>query len=128
MWSHLYGYYEIRGAADYSITKDTLEVQAFLDGLPELNRTGLLSYGNAVGYPVINLSLVKSHRGNYAIYPDTWTAEINMMPVVCNKLDDGKVPNEQTRLLIKIAAALNWELIDEDGDTGEEYSVLYVPV
>ena len=49
MWSYLYGYYEIRGLADYSISENTETIKMVLDGLPELKRVSLISYENAEG-------------------------------------------------------------------------------
>jgi hypothetical protein len=127
MWSHLYGYYEIRGAADYSISVDTEITLAMLDGFSELKRTGLISYENAIGYPWIYLSLVKSRKGNYSVGPETWDSEFNMIPIVCIKSEDGKVPVAQVELLIRIAKILNWELIDEETDESDEKVILYSP-
>jgi hypothetical protein len=126
MWSHLYGYYEIRGAVDYSIVADTESMLAILDGFSELKRTGLISYENAIGYPWISLSLVKSRKGNYSVSSETWDREFNMIPIVCSKSENGKVPVAQVELLVRIAEILNWELIDEE-DENDEQVILYSP-
>jgi hypothetical protein len=127
MWSHIYGYYEIRGAADYSVSSDTEEMRAILAGFPELKQAGLISYENAINYPWISLSLVKSNKGNYAVSADTWNREFNMIPIVCSKSDNGRVPVTQVSLLIKIAEILNWELIDEEEDESDTKVILYSP-
>ncbi|WP_325133352.1 hypothetical protein [Hymenobacter sp.] len=128
MWSHIYGYYEIRGAADYSVSSDTEKMRAILAGFPELKQTGLISYENAINYPWISLSLVKSNKGSYAVFAETWNRDFNMISVVCSKSENGKVPASQIDLLIKIAGILNWELIDEETDDNDEKLILYSPV
>ena len=128
MWSHLYGYYEIRGSADYSISADTEDMRTILADFPELKRVGLMSYENALGYPWISLCLAKSSKGSYSVSPETWNTEFNTIPVVCSKSDSGKVPAAQLDLLLRIAALLNWELLEEENDEGEEDVVLYAPV
>jgi hypothetical protein len=127
MWSHIYGYYEIRGAADYSISVGTEIMLAILDGFSELKRTGLISYENAIGYPWISLSLVKSRNGNYSVAPETWDSEFTMIPIVCSKSENGKVPVAQVELLMRITEILNWELIDEETDESDEKVILYSP-
>jgi hypothetical protein len=127
MWSHLYGYYEIRGSANYDIHDDTEDMRTILDSFPELKRVGLINYENATGYPWINLSLVKSDKGNYHVFNETWDAEFNMIPIVCSKSDSGRVSVAQVKLLIKIASILNWELIEEETDESDDERVLYQP-
>jgi hypothetical protein len=87
----------------------------------------LISYENAIGYPWISLSLVKSRKGNYSVSSETWNREFNMIPVVCSKSDNGKVPVAQVDVLIRIARILNWELIDEETDESDEKVILYSP-
>jgi hypothetical protein len=127
MWSHLYGYYEIRGSENYDICDDTEDMRTILDSFHELKRIGLISYENAIGYPWISLSLVKSNKGNYSISSETWNVEFNMIPVVCSKSGNGKVPMSQINLLIRIAEILNWELIEEETDEIDEDIILYQP-
>jgi hypothetical protein len=127
MWSHLYGYYEIRGSANYDISGDTTGMRTILDSFLELKRVGLISYENAAGYPWMSLSLVKSNNGSYHVSDDTWNAEFNMIPVVCSKSDNGEVPVSQVNLLIRISEMLNWELIEEDADENDGDVILYQP-
>ncbi|RYF48045.1 MAG: hypothetical protein EOO38_10960 [Cytophagaceae bacterium] len=128
MWSHLYGYYEIRGSAKYDVSADTEGMRTVLDSFSELKRIGLISYENAVGYPWISLSLVKSSNGNYSVSPATSSSEFNLIPVVCSKSVDGRVSTSQVDLLIRIAAMLNWELVEEETDESDEEVILYHPL
>src|SRR4051812_39081544 len=120
MWSTYYDYYEIRASGSYSLTFDTKQMQAVLDAMPELERVGLMNYKNADGFPWIDLVLAKGQNGNFHCFEDTWHDEFNMIPVVCSKIEGGKVPATQIDFLIKIAETLGWELINEENDFSEE--------
>lgn len=128
MWSTYYDYYEVRSSGSYDLTADTKQVQAALDAMPELERVGLMNYKNATGYSWIDLVLVKGQNGNFSCSNNTWHDDFNMIPIVCSKSDKGSVPVSQTAFLIKIAAMLNWELVNEENDAGQENIVLWNPL
>ena len=52
----------------------------------------------------------------------------NIIPVVCSKLINGCVPASQLDFLVRLAQLLNWELIDEENEQGEENVVLWSPL
>ncbi|GAB3834958.1 hypothetical protein [Hymenobacter jeollabukensis] len=127
MWSDRYSYYEIRASATYSATADTKQIRNVLDALPELQRTGTVSYVNAIGFPWLELSLVTGKDGNFHVFTDTWTEQFNMIPIVCAKSDQGHVPASQLSFLVKLAQLLNWELIWEEDEDGNEDVILWRP-
>ena len=128
MWSNYYDYYEIRASESYSITADTKQMQTVLDTMPELERIGLMNYKNAAGYSWVDLVLAKGEKDSFNCSNDTWHDEFNMIPIVCSKSEKGSVPAFQITFLIKIAAMLNWELINEENDGGQENIVLWKPL
>ncbi|WP_133271892.1 hypothetical protein [Hymenobacter radiodurans] len=127
MWSNWYKYYEIRSSPTYNSTADTKAIRSVLDSLPELERVGLVNYKNAVGYPWIDLALVKGNNGSFSCSNDTWSDEFNMMSITCSKSEDGKVPDYQVDFLIRLASILNWELIEDENEEDEENIVLWKP-
>ena len=128
MWSTYYDYYEIRSSGSYGLTADTKQMQAVLDAMPELERVGLMNYKNAMGYSWIDLVLAKGQNGNLSCSNDTWHDEFNMIPIVCSKSAEGSVPASQITFLVKVAAMLNWELVNEENNAGQENIVLWKPL
>ena len=127
MWSNYHDYYEIRASASYILDAETKQIQTLLDAMPELERIGLMNYKNAPRYPWIDLALAKGHNGAFNFSSDTWHDTFNMIPIVCSKSSAGMVPAAQIDFLIRVAKVLNWELINEENDAGQENIVLWKP-
>lgn len=103
-------------------------MQATLDAMPELKRIGLMNYTNATGYSWIDLLLAKGQAGNFNCSDDTWHDQFNMIPIVCSKSAEGTVPVAQISFLVSIAKTLEWELINEENDAGQEDIVIWKPI
>lgn len=99
-----------------------------LDAMPEVERAGLMIYKDAAGFPWIDLVLAKGQNGNFHCADETWHEEFNMIPIVCSKTESGKVPATQINFLIRIAEKLNWELINEENDAGQEDVLIWKPI
>ncbi|NML42011.1 hypothetical protein HHL17_32800 [Chitinophaga sp. G-6-1-13] len=123
MWSPLYWYYEIRSDRSYSqriLTGDVLNV---LNNTGELQRIDKQEFGNIERFPWISVVAVNSNNGNYATYAGYKSRWINLIAVVGSKSD----PRNETlyvSLLARIAEKLNWELILEEDEDGNEDVVL----
>lgn len=127
MWSDRYGYYEIRATADYGATANTVATKAVLDKMPELAPDGLMRYKNADGSPWVNLILAMGNQGNFNCFADTQHDEFNMIPIVCFKSEDDRVPAQQLGFFITLAKALSWELIEEENDEGQKDVIIWKP-
>ncbi|UOR05676.1 hypothetical protein MUN82_00920 [Hymenobacter aerilatus] len=127
MWSDVIDYYEIRSAGPYVGTAKTEVIKAQFDKLPEIQRQGLIEYKGIGNYIGISFCLIKGNNGNYALDHDTWTEEFNMIPIICAKSENGKTPQYHISFLIRLARILNWELINEENDAGEENVILWQP-
>jgi hypothetical protein len=127
MWSNHYDYYRISASANQRLTADTKQIQVVLDAMPDLERIGLMSYRNAMGFPWIDLVLAKAQDGSFSCSNDTWHDEFNLISIVCSKTETGSVSNTQIAFLVRLAQMLNWELINEENDAGQKNVIIWKP-
>ncbi|SEW53187.1 hypothetical protein SAMN04488122_5367 [Chitinophaga arvensicola] len=123
MWSPFYWYYEIRGNETYSqrlLTNDVLEV---LENTGKLQRRGNQQFCNIDDFPWIDIVVVNSDNGNYGSLEDLNSEWVNLIAIAGSKSNPG---NEilYINLLTEIAQKINWELISEADDDGNENIVL----
>lgn len=118
MWSDLYDYYELRLSSSYSVTEDTNKVISLLSIQPELERIAPQMFRNAVGYPWVDLCVVKSSDENFACAENTWIEECNLISIVCSKCEDAQIPHTQLVFLLHLAQLLGWQLVHEENNEG----------
>lgn len=123
MWSHIYWYYEIRGDNTYSEKLLTNDVLAILKNTGQLRPTGNQQFCNIEAFPWISVIAVNSHNGNYGKSEDFNSEWVNLIAVTGSKSNPG---NEvlYINMLTEIAEKINWELILEEDDNGNEDIVL----
>jgi hypothetical protein len=102
-------------------------MQVVLDTMPDLERIGLMNYRNATGFPWMDLVLARAQAGSFSCSNDTWHDGFNLISVVCSKSEIGSVSTTQIALLVKLAKMLNWELINEENDAGQENVIIWKP-
>jgi hypothetical protein len=125
MYSHVYGYFEIRSNEKYSDRKLTKEVIQVLEETGVLIRHENLSFKNKDGFPWIEITCVDSLNGNYSSNGELLD-ECNLLAIITSK---NEADSEQKYLdvLKTISAKLEWELILEEDEEGNEDILIYKP-
>ena len=120
MWSPYHYLYKIRKDQSYAGSIKTTELKAILAAFDEITPTGELFFRNKEQYPNISMLIVNSNNGNFAIQDHNTTyEEINLIEIQTSKKEDQK--EWYLNFMLKIAKALNWELIlSEDDEENEE--------
>lgn len=122
MWSDRHFYFNIYKDKSLSSHVATKSVCDYLDTLPDLKKTSDFSYCNAsTDLSILFAKSVDSWSDN-----DTNSEKTNLISIVCTKGDSADFEKHKT-LLIKIAAFLNWQLVDEQTDDGIEDFVIWSP-
>lgn len=123
MWSHLYWYYEIRGDNTYSEKLLTSDVLNVLKNTGKLRLTGNQQFCNIEAFPWVSVIAVNSNNGNYARREDFNSEWVNLIAITGSKSNS---ENEilYVSMLTGIAEKINWELILEEDDNGNENIVL----
>jgi len=118
MYSPYYYYFEIRGNDDYSAYTDTEPLVKYLTNELQLDRTSEDSFDNGKNDPWIKLSLVcADSHGSYStkrILPKS----INLVTIVGSEESGNR--DKYVAILTTIAEKLNWDLIEERGDDGDD--------
>jgi hypothetical protein len=124
MWSTYCHYFQIRKDENYSEAVDTKIVKSIFKSIDGVVANGKLYYKNKKGFPSISIAIVKSKNGNFAIQDKyTYFEEINLIDIQSTKKE---VDQEWIMNLMKtIANKLNWEVILETDDDGNEDVVLW---
>lgn len=123
MWSPLYWYYEIRGDNTYRQRLLTSDVINILNTMGELRQVDNQRFSNTAGFPWITVSVINSSNGNYGREEDFNSEWVTLIAVVGSK----SAPQNEAlyvKLLTEIAEKLNWELILEEDEDGNEDVVL----
>lgn len=122
MWSDNYFYLSIYKDKNLSSAVATKSILEFLDALPDLKKTSDFRYGNT---SIDVLTLFAKSADSWSD-KDTNSELTNLVAIVCAK---GEAADFETQknLLIKIAAFLNWQLINEQTDDGIEDFVIWSP-
>jgi hypothetical protein len=126
MWSDRYYYLNIYADDYLSYSHDTNDLVAFLNTLPQLKQIGPYTFRNSNSLPYfVDLSLLAAH------YLTSWSSNdtgpnTTLIAVVCAK--DASADFELIKpVLVSIATYLNWQLVDEETDDGEENFILWQP-
>jgi len=126
MWSDRYYYINIYHDKSLRVDCKTRELVDFLRSLPELKQTSDFTFSNTDSLPYASLTLLKAYHIDSWSDKETDIEKTNLIAVVC-----AKSTNEEFKLLkatlIKIAAFLNWQVVDEETDDGIEDFVLWRP-
>lgn len=122
MWSPLYDYYEIRKDNNYSESIDTEKLRSMVSGFATQN-IGRLLYENKENDPWFSLCLIYTENGNYAISEDTYFEKINLINIITSKNNDSN-RDYYLNLLRSISNTLNWEIILEEDEEGNEEIII----
>lgn len=127
MWSDRYYYLNIYHDAELSVDHSTGVLIDFLKTLPELTQKGNFTFTNSAEFPIyVSLSLFYARAlGNWNDR-DTDQQKTNLAVIVCAK-DNEQNFEKLKYLFIKIAAFLNWQLVNERTDDGVEDDVIWAP-
>jgi hypothetical protein len=123
MWDPLTWYYDIRSDAEYSRELPTDVIIKVLKNTGVLKRTAPQSFTNKDDFPWLDITAIKSNNGNYGHKEDFNSQYCNLIAVVASKSN----PDDEAKyveLLTKVANELNWELILEQDDDGNEDIIL----
>ena len=123
MWSNLYWYFNIRSDKSPGNSLPSSDIVNVLKKQQELKQTGPQSFTNDKDFPWIDISCVYSKNGNYSHNLSDLTETSDLIVVVTSKgndSDDDKV----IHLLTEIANKLDWELILEEDNDGNEDVVI----
>ena len=117
MWSNLYAYYVIRGDKNYEAFRPTEEIAQILKNTGVLERIQLMKFKNLDFFPRLSISIALTADGSFH-WDETPNYEaVNLISVVTAKRFD---QNIYKNVLLKIAKELNWEVILEHDDDGNE--------
>lgn len=127
MWSDRYYYLNIYHDKELSVDCDTNQLVAFLQTIPQLEQTAGTKFKNSSNTSsYIDVTLL------WAIHLNSWSDKdaakqrTNLITIVCAK-DELVNFQELKNSFIKIAAFLNWQLVDEQTDEGVEDFILWKP-
>jgi hypothetical protein len=124
MWSTYEHYFQIRKNKNYSEAIDTKRVKSILESIDGIVSNGKLFYKNKKGFPAISITIVKSQNGNFAVQDkNTYFEEINLIDIQSTK-EEAK-QDWILNLMKTIAKQLNWEVILEEDDDGNEEIVFW---
>ena len=127
MWSDRYYYLNIVHDLSLSSGCNTQDLTAFLNNQRELAHVSDFHFRNSSDFPFfIDVQLLNANDYNNWSDKDVSAETTNMIAVVCTKGDPDKYELAKG-LLIRIAAYLNWLLIDERTDEGFENHLLWKP-
>ncbi len=124
MWSPYYWYFEIRGKYNYTVKLPTSQVVAMLDAKPWLQKGGHQSYENVDTDPWMTLSCIYSEDGNFGSHSSLNNEWCTLITIVGSKNFPNNLEYYQ-KSLAEIASDLNWELIWEEDDDGNQNVVLW---
>lgn len=126
MWSPFYFYWNIYYDEQLSKPVKLTELNAFLERLPQLVKKTNYSYGNAEGFPFVDLVLLNAGSTENWSDRNCTGNSINLIAVVGSKSEPERIP-EMESLFIRVAEFTGWLLVDEHTDEGEEDVVLWQP-
>lgn len=106
-----YWYLTLTPPTDRPGSIDSQPVIDFLLGLPELQRSGAMSFQAAPGQPWLDMALAKTHAdsGGYAVY-DAFVPQIDILELVCSEADQAQWYDD---LACRIAQRLDWIAVEE---------------
>ncbi len=116
MVSHLYQYYTLQSDEAFSQKAAIETVTEILLQTHCLTQTGHQSFVNTSDFPWLVLSAHFTPDGNFASTEKPFSY-VNLISIVCSKNVDQSV---YTRVLLKIAKQLNWRLVLEQDEDGNE--------
>lgn len=127
MYSPFYFYFEIRSDAFYSKSIDGYTLKGFLAGLDELALAEDDTYVTANGAPWLSMGLHHADPGGTFASSGSCPREVNLISIVGSRKEAGAARHFYLDLMVKIAAFLQWELVEEEDESGDEDVVLWCP-
>ncbi len=118
MWSDIYNYYNIQSDLSFSQKKSTKTVVDIILQTKYFKQNGNQNFSNADGFPWVDLVLVETKDGNFAV-KEKEIPFINLIAIVCSKRE-GVDQTLYIKTFLEIAIALNWKLYLEEDDEGNE--------
>jgi hypothetical protein len=120
-------YLNIAHDLQLSVGHSTSDLIAFLSSQNELRRESDFRFRNSPSLSsFLDVQLLKAKSYTSWSGKDIDVAETNLLAIVCAKGDNSNFERIKA-LLIRIADFLQWQLIDEQTDDGEEDLVLWSP-
>ncbi|MGZ3778253.1 MAG: hypothetical protein ACXVI9_12085 [Mucilaginibacter sp.] len=101
----------------------TIDIVKILENTGVLKHKGPQTFINEENFPWINIACVNSNKGNFAQNDSDSTEVCNLIAIVVSR-QGASNEIKYVELLKHIAAKLNWELILEEDDDGNENVVL----
>lgn len=127
MYSPLYHYLGIYHDPDLSVHCSTNELIHFLRTFPELKETESHIFCNSAKFPLyFKITLLYAHKLNSWSEKNINPQRINLIDIVCSK-DNAAAFEQFKSILTKVAAFLNWKLVDEMDEDGNENITLWAP-
>jgi hypothetical protein len=127
MWSDRYYYLNIVPDLALSSGHSTEDLIAFLRKQKELVQVSDFKFRNSSDFSIfVDIQLLKANSYDSWSDKDVSHEITNMIAVVCSKGDQGKYELAKN-VLIRIAAYLGWQLIDERTNEGVENHLLWKP-
>jgi hypothetical protein len=125
MWSDRYYYLNICSDSELSEDFNSIQLLNFLETIPEIRKVNEHKFRNLDSFPHLEILVLKARSLNSWSNYDTNKEMTNLLAIVCSK---SSTDFERIKtILIRIASFLNWPLIDEETDDGEENKVLWTP-
>jgi len=125
MWSDRYYYLNICSDSQLSEDSNSTRLLNFLGSIREIRQVSEFGFRNLDSFPHLEILVLKAKSLNSWSSYDTNREFTNLVAIVCSK--NNKDFERIKPILIKIASILNWPLIDEETDDGEENKILWTP-
>jgi hypothetical protein len=126
MWSDKLYYLNIYHDKDLSASFDTNTLSTFIKSLPDLRQISKFEFKNAPTLPPLAILLLNANSVTSWSDKDTDNKKTNLITIVCAKENKDKFESLKSTF-IKIAAFVDWQLVDEQTDEGIEDFVLWKP-
>lgn len=117
MWSDKYYYLNIYKDELLSEDFDTNKLREFIAQIPELIPHGEFEFRNKDPLPFIKILMLKAKNISSWSDSDTNSLRTNLISIVCTKGEEEEF-EAMKKVFIKIAAHVNWTLVDEETEEG----------
>ncbi|KJF74173.1 hypothetical protein [Agrobacterium arsenijevicii] len=107
----MYWYISILPPAAENTLYDTNRLIGFLEGQPELKRTGAVTFGPADRQPWISITIVKGAADGNWSSDGTFISQFNRVEIVCS---DYERQDFYAEISAKIADFLQWQPVTQD--------------
>ena len=126
MWSDRYYYLNLCKDINLSGIVNTHSLLVFLSSFPELVQKSNYGFNNINGFPFVEILVLHASSINSWSEENFNKEKSNLIVVVCEK---GNSENFEKikEVLIKISNFINWEIVDEATDDGNENVVIWKP-